>query len=179
MWPFECIGPNGQTYLHNDNWKSFVKEREKEHPHNWNHRRAVLTLCQARDTLRDIPGVTENTNLNKLEDGFSVIFQPYPAHLRTGIDPDGLDPSFNIFVEDGHCQSEEMKLFSTGLYFFPNNAFLCFGDGKPERFAFFRGKYWRVWSVVGGGIGAAPPPEAPPLVKEEKVNLRSIDDDWI
>lgn len=177
MWPFECIGPNGQTYLHNDNWKQFLKEREAEYPHNWDHRRAIVTLCQSRDKFRQIPGVTELTTLNKMEDGFRVIFQPYPAHLRTGIDHDAQDPSFNVFIEDGHFDGEEVKLFSTGHEFFPSNQFTCWNDDKPERFALWRGKYWRVWSVVGGGIGAEEPPSPQPR-QEKKVEYRSIDDEW-
>jgi hypothetical protein len=175
MWPFECTGPNGQIYLHNDNWKQFLKDRDAEYPHNWNHRRALLTLCQPRDKFLDLPGVSDITTLNKMEDGFRVIFEPYPAHLRTGIDPDANDPSYNLFIEDGHANGEEVKLFSTD-YVFPTAQFLLWGEDKPERFAYWRGKYWRIWSVVGGGIGTVEPPKPQP--KEVKFTYRSVDDEW-
>lgn len=179
MWPFECVGPNGQTYLHNDNWAAFVNEREVEHPHDWNHRRGLLTLCMPRNTFKEIPGVTSETHLNYKEDDFSTIFQPYPAHLRTGVDPDGHEESFNVFVEDGQVCGEPLTLFSTGAWFFPNSVGMMIFGGKPERFARFRGKFWRVWSASGGGIGVEPPPEPMQPKLEPKPLLRSVDDDWI
>lgn len=177
MWPFECVGPNGQTYLHNDNWRAFLKEREVEYPHNWEHRRALLTLCMPSGTLDDIPGVTEDTIINQVENDFSTIFQPFPAHLRTGIDPDGRLDSWNIFVEDQHYKplGEPIVLFSTSHEFFPS--YYTSLIARPERFALFRGKYWRVWSVTGGGLGSAAPP-VPPKKVELKPQYRSLDDDW-
>jgi len=175
MWPFEHIGPNGQTYLHNDNWKKFLEEREAEYPHNWNHRRALITLCMPRSRFKDIPGVTDETAIDHLEGDFSAIFQPFPAHLRTGVDPDAKEPSWNLFIEDGHSKPiEPIYLFTTGSAFFTLGLYM-WGNGKAERFAFFQNKYWRVWQVSGGGIGVAKPPP-PPKVK--KPVYRSLDDDW-
>lgn len=178
MWSFECIGPNGQTYLHNDNWEKFIKEREQEYPHNWNHRRAVLTLFAPRPTFREIPGVNAETALNTVESNYSLIFQPYPAHLRTGYDPDAREESWNVFIEDGHANplGEKVTLFSTGCYFFPSSNVLDFGS-RPERFVKFRDKYWRVHGIRGGGLGASEPPPPPPK-PDKKVCLRSLDDDW-
>ncbi len=137
MWPFECVGPDGLTYLHNDNWKSFVEERATEYPHDWNHRRSLLTLCFPRDNFKDVPGVTDATVINLKEEGFSTIFQPYPAHHRSGFDPEGKEPSYNLFVEDGHVAplGDPIVLFSTGCFFFPVDSIL--GHYRPERFAFF------------------------------------------
>ena len=178
MWPFECVGPNGQTYLHNDNWEKFVKERDQEYPHNWNHRRAILTLFCPRNTFRELPGVTEETALNAIEDNYSVIFQAYPAHLRTTYDPDANEESLNVFIEDGQSNfaGEKIFLFSSSYYFFPLACSFGFGE-RPERFAKFRDKYWRVHGVRGGGLGSAEPPPPPPK-PDKKVCLRSLDDDW-
>ena len=175
MWPFECIGPDGQIYLHNDNWKTFLKERDSEYPHNWEHRRAILTLCLPRDEFRQIPGVTDNTVLNFKDDELSTIFQPYPAHLRTGSNPDGKE-SFNLIVEDGHINplGELLVLFSTGDSFFDFDPF----EGKPERFAYWRNKYWRVWTATGGGIGVHPPPVKRDLKPKPVPQYRSLDDEW-
>lgn len=185
MWPFECIGPNGQTYLHNDNWKAFVKERELEYPHNWEHRRAVLTLCFPRENFMDIPGVTEFTTIQLKEEGFSTIFEPYPAHLRTRSDSDATEdgPSLNLFIEDGHIHplGKPVVLFSTGYYFFNSGVgSMLLGSGsKPERFALYDGKYWRVWTVSGGGYGTAQPPLKRQPPPKRRIYGRSIDDEWL
>ncbi len=173
MWPFECIGPNGQTYLHNDNWKQFIKEREIEYPHDWGHRRALITLCSPRKSFCELPHVTVFTTLNYIEDGFSLIFEPYPAHMRTGSDPDGNEESWNVFIEDG--VGEKITLLSTSISFWPNP----YRPFETDVFAFFRDKYWRVLNLQGGGLGVTPPPALPKPPEKKKMEYRSLDDDWI
>ena len=176
MWSFECVGPDGQTYLHLDNWNKFILDRNLEYPHNWNHHRAILTLCTPRANFDEIPGVTQDTFMTYIEKNYSTIFIPYPAHVRTGVDPNSEEESWNVFVEDNHINplGEKVLLYSTTNYFFGSYNFA----EKPQRFAAFRGKYWLVLSVRGGGLGVAEPPPDPVVKKPQKI-YRSLDDDFV
>lgn len=184
MWPFEYVDNDGKVCLDGAKWGKFIEERSVEYPHNWNHRRALLTLAVPRNNMKDVPGY--EGKISCVEKDFSVIFQPYPGHLRTGYDPDGTE-SWSLFIEDRHARprlGEDVILFSAEQSFFHGRHFggnWLLGE-EIFRCAYFRGKYWRVATVNGGGYGPEPPPpheriETPPE-RPSKLAFRNIDEDW-
>lgn len=187
MWPFECIGADGKVYLHADNWKRFLNDRYQEYPHNWLHRRGVVSITMPRGRMEDLPGY--QGNIACVEKDFSVIFQPFPAHTHTEYDPEGRE-SWNLIIEDKHRRprlGEDVILFSTGQQFFGNSR--SYGAWAiwledDTRFAYFRGKYWKVVSVEGGHFGSLPPPphekaeESPAPSPSSRAQFRSIDEVW-
>lgn len=173
-WPFKHIGPDGKTYLHIDNWQAFRDEIENRSDHTWRHRRLFLNLHTPKQKLRHL-GVP-NSRVGAVYDYFKVIYEPYPAWVRTEDDPDAMLPSWNLFIEDGHknTPAEQITLFST-LY--------DFGSGIPTTvegvlFAFFRNDYWIVDDVHDYGIGTFPPTKLDNKLRSGRTIFREIHEEF-
>ena len=193
MWPFEHH-EDGQSHLHIDNWSNFKRHKESgdEYPHNWLHRRLFVQLHSPRPTIREVPlpepeednvwtivwtGVTQlrrinqNRVINCVSADWSVIYEPYPAFVRTVHDKDGHSPSYHLWLEDKHPQptyGEPVNLFCTGVNLTNVN---------ENIFAFFRNSYWLVSEFKDYGMGTKRPHlDELQRVGTKKRLYRSIDD---
>lgn len=185
-WPFEHY-QDGETFLHTTNWLSFKRHKESgtEYPHNWLHRRLFIQLHSPRNWINQIPLPEDNSlslfhptrqlnqpyQINYVSDDWSVIFDPYPAFVRTRDDPHGNQPSFHLWLEDKHQKptyGEPVTLFSTGT---------TLNAGTDYIYACFRDLYWYVESFHDYGLGVKQPPiEEIRKVGTKKKLYRSIDD---
>lgn len=180
-WPFEHH-QDGQVFLHMNNWADFKRHKDSgaEYPHNWLHRRLFVQIHSPRADLKQVPIPIEEGSLfvrnssrkiNCVSDDWSVIFEPYPAFVRTTSDLNGNQPSWHIWLEDKHQKptyGEPMTLFSTGMNL---------GSGHDNLFAFFRDAYWYVEQFHDYGLGTKRPQiEELCRVGTKKRLYRSIDD---
>lgn len=147
MKEFECIGSDGRLYLHYENWLRWRADRLRDYPGNdgWDGKwRIDLEIAYPRLNLEDVP-VERNPHgafgphacfyfcIN-----WSSIFGVHDAHLyRTGGD------SYRMLIES--CNSkptwgETVWLASTSSAICPEP----WGRNSPNRFAKFRGFWWKV-----------------------------------
>lgn len=156
-WSFKHIGPDGQTYLHNDNWEYFRRELESREDHNWHHRRAFMTLHTPRKRLATLPGYNEDIMcINTVLEDFCLIYEAYPAWFRTEKDPTAAQDSWSIFIENGHKKTpgEPVILFSTG---YGTDLVRPLYGITPTIYALFRNKYWLTDNIHDYGIGSFSP----------------------
>ena len=140
MFPFECIGPDGRTYFHFDNWGRFLAQRQQEYPPTIDHRRYELTLIYPRLRLEEVftpIGPVTHHDIHFHSNEWSTIFDVYPAHCFTA---DG-DNSVKIIVEEGHVNpwGAPVTIMSDDVAPFDNN---------NRNFVYFQGKYWKILNSV-------------------------------
>lgn len=177
-WPFKHIGPDGKTYLHDDNWAYFRKEIEARGDHNWHHQRIFLKLFNPANGVSLLPGYNGDTYfMRSVFDDFCVVYEPFPAWVRTEQDPDALEPSWNLFIENGHKKTpgEPIILFSSMNVLFPFY-------GEAVVYAYFRDKYWLTADMKDYGIGTFPPTNTEEKRRRGRYLVRDITEpftqDW-
>lgn len=171
-WEFEHWD-NGKVYLHEERWQAFRKNLEKNgngYPHNWLHERILVRLHSPRDNIHDVPcpGMEHlKYKVEDYDDSWSVVYQPFPAFMRTAEDPEGWLPSWNIWAENRHVDplGEKLTLITTGDIFDRGDGLISFGRRVKNIFANFQNKFWRVDQYHNYGIGPNPPPPPPPKKK--------------
>jgi hypothetical protein len=181
-WEFEHWD-NGRVYLHNERWKKFRENIEKNgwYPHNWNHNRIFVQIHTPRDVLQDVPCAGNDGykhKVERVEDFWSVVYEPYPAFARTEHDPEGWCPSWHLWAEDGHINphSEQLTLIWTGHIWAPKdpNIIQIQFHREANLFARFQGKFWRVQDYWHYRIGPNPPPPGEVKLKKKKLMPRDI-----
>lgn len=140
---FECLGPDGRIYLHQDRWRQWRSERLTEYPCPEGHWRFDLELTDPRDILENVP-ITHNPHTNYSGhtcfyecDDWSTIWGVHNAYrYETG------HYSYRILVESGHQHpwGERIKLLSTSSGIVTES----WGRNPQNTFAYFRGYYWNV-----------------------------------
>jgi hypothetical protein len=144
MKEFETIGPDGRVYLHYQNWERWRADRMNQYPCPEGHYRFDIELTHPRLTLAEVP-VEHNPHHGGYGphacfyacDNWSTIFGVHDAHLA------GPGESLRMLVESGCPEpiwGERMLLLSTSSAIITEP----WGWGIPNRFARFRGCYWRV-----------------------------------
>lgn len=144
---FETLGNDGRVYLHYDRWQQWRWDRLREYPCAPGKFRFDIELAYPCDRLADVPvkhpgthgwaGLDPHTCFYECDD-WSTIFGVYDAHLhQTG------RQSWRMLIESGNADplwGERVTLFSTSCCI-ENEPW---GQNQPNRFAFFRGKFWQV-----------------------------------
>ena len=177
-WAFEHWD-NGKVYLHEQRWNDFRKDVEKTglgYLHNYNHNRIFCRIYTPRDRIEDLPAIGLPDLKYKVE-GFNkwnVIYQPYPAFVRTNEDPEGWLPSWNLWSEDNNT-GDELLIFHTGNISRVDDIY-SFGITIRNYFVSFQGKFWLMDNYKHYGIGPHSPP--PPAPKVKKLCPRSIFEDF-
>ena len=148
MYPFEVWNEEQQRIdFHFDRWRHFATNLFQQYPVQQYVPRAEIDLIFPSDRLEDIPvhgwnphHEIGNHHLSVYDcfyesDEWSTIFEAYPAHIRI---TDG-NESYRLFVEKGHQDpwGEPIKIMSTSSFI---------GDDTSHRYAYFRGKYWKIMS---------------------------------
>lgn len=160
MWPFECIGSDGRTYFHFDNWGRFLSQKQREYPAPIDHRRYELTLIYPRLRLEEVftpVGPVSHHDIHYHSNDWSTVFDVYPAHCFTA---DG-DNSIKIIIEEGHVDpwGEPVTVMSEN----EDGAF----DNNYRNFVYFRGRYWKILNAINltnTGYYQYAIPESPALV---------------
>lgn len=151
-YPFECIGPDGKTHFHFQEWGKFVAKLFNQYPIKTGHQRAEIELIFPCAALHEVychwsPFTGQEIHSNPAADlrgawachcidaDWSLIFDAYPSYSVPG-DPNG---SCRFLAEKGHKNplGEKLVLMSTAT---------MLNNDHANRFAFFRGKYWKVLS---------------------------------
>ena len=149
MKPFETVGPDGRTYLHYDNWERWRNERLSEYHCPQGQYRFDIELITPRDRLEDVPvernphGFSHTPTVDSHYcyyncSDWSTIYGVHDAHKH---DVDG--PSLRMLIESGCPEplwGERIRLLSNFTYI----AEEPWGMNVPNKFAYFRGQYWRV-----------------------------------
>ena len=181
-WEFEHWD-NGKVYLHLERWEAFRKNVEKYgyegYLHDWNHNRIFCNLHTPRENLLDVPAEGDEGYKHKIShvSDYRVIFQPFPAFVRTGHDPEAWLESWNIWAED-QGEGEPLSILTTVEKWKPqkDDGFIYIRMGAirdVNTFASFRGMFWLVDALHYYGIGPNPPP---PKKKKKVLAPRSIFD---
>ena len=179
-WPFEHWH-DGKVYLHNDNWKEFQKEIErngyKGEKHDWLHNRISLKLHTPRNNIKDIPCPGDEECKYKIEHTteWSMIYEPLPAFERTNSDPEGWLPSWHLYAEE-RSEGEKITILFTGNIWkskeSDNFLPISFNITKRNYFAYFQNQYWIMSNYIDHGTGANPPVKK----SKKKAVARSIFD---
>jgi hypothetical protein len=168
MWIFEHWD-NGKVYLHNQRWGQFFKNIEEngDYPHNWDHTRFFCQIHSPRNDIGDLPNIKNKKVAYKFT--YNVIYQPYPAFVRTELDPEGWLPSWHIWSEDNHPvgYSEEISFLNLSS---SNNIYFIHDSHTVVN---FHDKFWLVESYVNYGVGPHRPP-VPPKKNKSFIRPRSI-----
>lgn len=180
-WEFEHWD-NGKVYLHNERWAEFrekVKKHGNGYPHNWNHKRILLQLHSPRDNLIDVPASGEKGLSHRIEsyEEWTMIYQSYPAFVRTEHDPEGWLPSWHIYAEDNHKEGEAVCLLKTGSIYSTFDIFLLMPTPK-NLFASFRDQFWNVTIIENIGIGPFEPPKPPKSKMKHRSIFDSFEESW-
>lgn len=145
MKPFECLGPDGRVYLHYDNWQRWRAERFAEYPCPSGKYRFDIEISYPRANLTEVPiernphnGWFSGHACFYCSDNWSTIYGVHDAHLyQTG------EESWRMLVESGNPEplwGERITLMSTSSTI-ENEPW---GMNPSNKFAFFRGRYWRI-----------------------------------
>lgn len=146
MNEFETIGPDGKTYLHNDNWYHWRDDRLVQYPCPSGHYRFDIEIGHPRDRLEDVPVERNPHSLGGygphqcfyVSDNWSTIFGVHEAHRH---DIDG--PSHRLLVESGCSEpvwGERVRMMSTSSWIQDEP----WGRNVPNKFVHFRGQFWRI-----------------------------------
>lgn len=140
---FETIGPDGRMYIHEDNWDRWRWLRCEEYPCPQGQYRFDITLTDPRDRLEDVP---VERNPHSYGHGahecfyvcsdWSTIYGVHDAHTHNG-------ESYRMLVQSGCPEpiwGERITLMSTSS-FIENEPW---GRNPANKFAYFRGKCWRI-----------------------------------
>ena len=144
---FETLGQDGRTYLHYDRWQQWRWECLNKYPCAPGRFRFDIELAYPQDRLSSVPvrypQTHSRTNLDPHTcfyecDDWSTIYGEHDAHLYyTG------GPSFRMLIESGNGDplwGDRVTLFSTSCCI-ENEPW---GQNPPNRFAYFRDKFWQV-----------------------------------
>lgn len=183
-WEFEHWD-DGKVYLHEERWEEFRKNVDKYgqgYPHNWNHNRFFICIHTPRDSILDLPARGEDGLKHQIAtvQELKMIYESYPAFIRTDHDPEGWLPSWHMWAEDKYVNGESISILTSVNIFWkgddPN--YISFRRIQHNVFAKFRNQFWNVKFVNPLGIGPNEPPE-PPIKKKPKLLLpRSIFDSF-
>lgn len=147
MYPFEVWDERTQRIeFYWNRWSEFKNELFQQYPVNHSHQRIEIDLHFPSDRIEDIPvhnwnphHEIGNTHLSVYDyfynnSNWSTIFEVYPQHNHN-------HESFRFFIEDGHDDpwGEPIKIMSTSS---------DIHNDSSHRFAYFRGKYWKIISWV-------------------------------
>jgi hypothetical protein len=177
-WPFEHWD-NGKVYLHNERWEEFRKNVDKYgqgYPHNWNHTRLFVCLHTPRDSIMDLPAPGDPDLKHRIEshEEWTMIYEPYPAFVRTHDDPEGWLPSWHMWAEDNHVGGESLSILHTGNIYKQSDDGLIRRRFTSNHFAAFRCQFWNMQTYVNLGVGPNEPPKKKP--KSKLLMPRSIFD---
>lgn len=179
-WEFEHWD-NGKVYLHEDRWSEFRKNVEKtglDHPHNWNNSRIFCRLHTPRKYITELPALGDEDLKYKIShhESWRMIYQPFPAFVRTNEDPEGWLPSWHLWGED-HSKGDEITFLQTNHIFKHTNdskmIMIGFTPAIRNTFVSFQGQFWLVDNIHKYGIGPNPPPPSKQK-KKNKISARSI-----
>lgn len=145
MYPFEVWDERTQRVeFYFDRWRSFIDDKYASYPATPEHARIETTLYFGSENLHDVfvhdwnpHHEIGNTHLSVYDcfydsSNWSTIFDVYPAHaLRDGRE------TWKIIIEEGHENpwGEPIRIMSTSSDIY---------DDTAHRFAYFRGKYWKL-----------------------------------
>lgn len=191
-WSFEHWN-DGKVYLHNDKWEAFRKQVEKNGlvhglkgnyhlPHDWNRTRVFCRLHTPRAYITDLPAPGDTNFKYRIEsiEEWAVIFEPFPAWVRTDEDPEASLPSWHLWAENGH-DGERLAIISTGHIYEPpkSDGLVPFMLSKVERnhFAAFQGMFWKIDGFVNYGLGPNPPKKKP-KVKTTRSITEPFEQSW-
>jgi hypothetical protein len=183
---------NGKVYLHRDRWEAFRANIEKHGAYNpgfdepylhyWNNERIFLCLHTPRASIFDLPAIGEPDLKYKIESHseYKVIYQPYPAFMRTEDDPESWLPSWNLWAESNQKNGEDLGILYTGEIFRKEKAlFTAYGLGsqttRKNQFAVFRNQFWLIKDYYDYGYGSHPMPKPR---KKKVLSPRSIYDSF-
>jgi len=175
-WDFEHWD-NGKVYLHNERWLEFRNNVDKYgngYPHNWNNNRIFVCLSNPHDSMYDLPAVgdVDLKYIIESHEEWKMVYEPYPAFIRSENDPEGWLPSWHMWAED-RSSGEPLTIFETGYAFHNNPHSFFLSKTIRNKFASFRNQFWNVLEFNKLGIGVHPPPQ-PPLKSPKKLTARSI-----
>lgn len=156
--PFECLGDDGRVYIHQDNWRVWRDRQCQHYPRPPGRSRFDVEIAHPRNRLGDVPaernphslgGFCRHTCFYSCRD-WSSIFGVHTTEFS----------GHRMVVESGHHDpvwGERVRLMSTSGRLLDEP----WGTNPPNRFAYFRGKYWRVTSL--GPLQPWAPGEVYPL----------------
>jgi len=158
MYPFEVWNEEQQRIdFHFDRFSAFREELFRQYPPTHEHHRVEIHLIFPSDRLRDVwvhdwnPHHEMGNDLSVYDcfyhsDRWSTVFDVYPAH---GSRPH--EDSWICFAEENHADpwGEPIQLMSTSD---------CIYNDTSHRYAYFRGKYWKVLSFMPFGMAGPSPP---------------------
>ena len=124
-------------------WERWRHERFIEYPCPRGKWRFDLELCHPRDNLTDVP--IERNPHGMSFTGHSCFYSCDDWSTIFGVQDfsDHDFPRLRMLVESGHTEpiwGERIRLFSTSSYIQNEE----WGSNVSNKFAYFRGKYWRV-----------------------------------
>lgn len=147
MYPFEVWNHERQEMdFYWDRWSLFSDDLFRQYPVN-HHQRVELSLIFPADRLEDVwvhdwnpHHEIGNYHLSVYDcfydnaDDWSTIFEVYPAHITTGR---GREDSWRFFIEKDHENpwGEPIRIMSTAS---------DINDSTAHRYAYFRGRYWKI-----------------------------------
>ena len=105
-----------------------------------------------------------------------MIYEPFPAFVRTEHDPEGWLPSWNLYLEDNHSKEklEELTILETDhIFALPESKWSILRVTRDTNlFAYFREHYWIVTDFKNYQTGHCPPEK-----KKKKKKYRSLFDE--
>lgn len=176
-WEFEHWD-NGKVYLHEERWKKYVEDLQNDGTHYNTRNRILIRLINPRKNLQDVPVPGDDDYKHKItyKEDWNLIYQPFPAFMRTDIDPEGWSPSWNLFADDNDHYAEKFQILNTGPIHKKHQSFMYIGESTAVNvFAFFRDEFWSVIYRKELGLGAYP---EPPKQKKTKLQPRSVFDEF-
>lgn len=164
---------DGKVYLHQDNWNRFKQNIENggDYPHNWDHSRIFLKLDAPRKLIKDVPvgGLT----VQSADTSYSIIYEPFPAFVRSEEDPEGWLPSWHIFAENNHIKPMYAKPFTILTLSKIGTSMKGYQWPETVDVAFFDNLYWRISDYKNYDLGPNPPPKK----NKKKKRYRDIFDE--
>lgn len=144
MYPFEVWDERtNRIEFYWDRWFDYREHLFNQYPVQANHQRLEISLHFPSDRLQDIPThwnphhTIGNYHLSPYDyfydsNNWSTIFEVYPEHNHNG-------ESIRMFVEEGHQDpwGGPIRILSMASHI---------GNDSSIRFAYFRGKYWKIIS---------------------------------
>jgi hypothetical protein len=152
MYPFEVWDENTQRVeFYWNRWSEFRSRLFNQYPVDRAHRRVEIDLYFPSDRLEDVwvhdwnPHHEIGNHHLSVYDCFydssnwSTVFDVYPQHDRTQ-EERGWD-NWRLFIEEGHRDpwGEPIRIMSTSANI---------NDNTSIRYAYFRGKYWKIISWI-------------------------------
>ncbi len=146
MEEYQVLGPDGQIYLHYDNWKyRWRPNRLAEYPCPQNHHRFDIALMHPRRELLGVP-ISRNPHSHGGYCGHDCFYESSNWSTIFGVHSFnvGTPYEFHKFLVESNCPDpvwgERITLLSTSSMIEDEP----WGRNAANKFAYFRGLYWKI-----------------------------------